>query len=90
MTSILLRGLDIFTIVIPPALPIALSAGIAFSVTRLKKKEIICVQPSLINSAGRINLMCFDKTFSLPQKTFFKILFTFLKSSSHRQRHSHN
>ena len=44
--EIIVRGLDLFTISIPPALPIALTIGVVFAVARLKKKKISCIAPS--------------------------------------------
>jgi cation-transporting ATPase 13A2 len=59
--------LDLFTTVIPPALPIAMSAGASFAVLRLRNAQIFCVVPKVINICGRVNLFCFDKTGTLTQ-----------------------
>lgn len=65
--EIIIRGLDLFTIAIPPALPIALTIGTVFAVERLKKKNIFCIAPSRVNLAGLIELFCFDKTGTLTE-----------------------
>lgn len=57
----LLRSFDIVTIVVPPALPAAVTAGIYYAQARLKKKKIFCTQPLTINICGKIKLVCFDK-----------------------------
>lgn len=65
--EIVLRGLDLFTIAIPPALPIALTIGVVFAVDRLKKKNIACIAPSRVNLAGLVETFCFDKTGTLTE-----------------------
>ena len=62
-----LRVLDLFTTVIPPALPIAMSAGASFAVLRLRQAGIFCIVPKTINVAGRVNVFAFDKTGTLTQ-----------------------
>ena len=44
-SSIIERGLDMFTICVPPAIPAALSCGAIFAVNRLKKSKIFCIAP---------------------------------------------
>jgi len=39
------RGLDMFTICVPPAIPAALTCGAVFAVARLKKAKIFCIAP---------------------------------------------
>ena len=65
--EIIVRGLDLYTIAIPPALPIALTIGTVFSVDRLKKKSISCIAPSRVNLAGLVETFCFDKTGTLTE-----------------------
>lgn len=62
---IIVRALDIITIVVPPALPLAMTAGQVYSQARLKKKNIFCVSPQRINVCGKLKLICFDKTGTL-------------------------
>jgi cation-transporting ATPase 13A3/4/5 len=64
---ILIRALDLITIVVPPALPATLTIGTSFAVERLKKHNIFCISPSRVNVAGKIDVMCFDKTGTLTE-----------------------
>jgi cation-transporting ATPase 13A3/4/5 len=59
--TIMLRSLDIITIVVPPALPAAMTAGTVYCQNRLKKLGIYCVSPPRINVCGKVKLVCFDK-----------------------------
>nr|CAD7588348.1 unnamed protein product [Timema genevievae] len=59
--TILLRTLDIVTIVVPPALPAAMTVGTVYSLNRLKKLKIYCISPPKINICGKVKLVCFDK-----------------------------
>jgi magnesium-transporting ATPase (P-type) len=65
VSVMLLRALDLATIVVPPSLPLAMSIGTSFSILCLKAYRIYCIAPSRINLAGRVKLMCFDKTGTL-------------------------
>ncbi|KAI5951431.1 hypothetical protein KGF54_004505 [Candida jiufengensis] len=63
----ILRALDIITIVVPPALPATLTIGTTFAIARLKKHQIFCIAPTRVNIAGKIDVMCFDKTGTLTE-----------------------
>lgn len=65
LKTIILRALDIITIVVPPALPLAMTAGQVYSQARLKEKNIFCISPQRINVCGKLKLVCFDKTGTL-------------------------
>lgn len=65
--TILLRALDLITVVVPPALPATLSIGTSFAIGRLRKQGIFCISPSRVNVGGRINVCCFDKTGTLTE-----------------------
>ncbi|KAJ8732100.1 hypothetical protein PYW08_014830 [Mythimna loreyi] len=67
LSTIILRTLDIITIVVPPALPAAMTAGIVHSQNRLSKNKIFCVSPPRIVICGKIQVMCFDKTGTLTE-----------------------
>uniref|UniRef100_A0AAR5QDR3 Cation-transporting ATPase n=1 Tax=Dendroctonus ponderosae TaxID=77166 RepID=A0AAR5QDR3_DENPD len=56
------RSLDIITIVVPAALPAAMTIGTVYSQSRLKKLKIFCISPPRINVCGKIKLACFDKS----------------------------
>lgn len=57
----MIRSLDIVTIVVPPALPAALTTGTIYAQQRLKKNGVFCISPPRINVCGKISLFCFDK-----------------------------
>ena len=42
--------LDLITIVVPPALPAAMTIGIVIAQKRLQKKGIFCISPRYIHS----------------------------------------
>jgi cation-transporting P-type ATPase 13A2 len=62
---IIQRGCDMVTIVVPPALPLALTVGVIYAVSALRKDNLFCISPPKINLAGKINAVCFDKTGTL-------------------------
>lgn len=64
---IIVRALDLITIVVPPALPATLSIGTNFALSRLRKKQIFCISPQRVNVGGKIDVMCFDKTGTLTE-----------------------
>ena len=64
---IVVRALDLITIVVPPALPATLTIGINFALSRLKLKKIYCISPQRINVAGKLDVVCFDKTGTLTE-----------------------
>ena len=64
---IIIRALDLITIVVPPALPATLTIGTNFAISRLRKHKIFCISPSRVNVAGKIDVMCFDKTGTLTE-----------------------
>ncbi|KAJ1522586.1 hypothetical protein ONE63_001769 [Megalurothrips usitatus] len=61
------KALDLITIVIPPALPSALSVGKLMAQNRLQKLNIFCVNSRVINVAGSLDCVCFDKTGTLTE-----------------------
>lgn len=65
--TIVLRTLDIITIVVPPALPAAMTAGTVNSQRRLKQHKIYCLSPPRINVCGKLQIICFDKTGTLTE-----------------------
>ena len=65
--TIVLRALDLVTVVVPPGLPAALSIGTSFALARLRAQNIFCIAPSRVNVAGKINVCCFDKTGTLTE-----------------------
>ncbi|KAK3846048.1 MAG: P-type ATPase-like protein [Linnemannia gamsii] len=63
----IIKALDLITIVVPPALPATMSIGTSFAIARLKRSNIFCISPSRVNIGGKINCMCFDKTGTLTE-----------------------
>ncbi|KAH0563179.1 hypothetical protein GP486_002255 [Trichoglossum hirsutum] len=64
---IIVRALDLITIIVPPALPATLSIGTNFALSRLKKKQIYCISPQRVNVGGKLDVVCFDKTGTLTE-----------------------
>lgn len=64
---IVVRALDLITIVVPPALPATLTIGTNFALSRLKGKQIFCISPQRVNVGGKLDIMCFDKTGTLTE-----------------------
>ncbi|KAL3425620.1 p-type ATPase [Phlyctema vagabunda] len=64
---IVVRALDLITIVVPPALPATLSIGTNFALSRLRKKNIFCISPQRVNVGGKLDIICFDKTGTLTE-----------------------
>lgn len=65
---IIVRALDLITIVVPPALPATLTIGTNFALSRLKQKQIFCISPQRVNVGGKLDVMCFDKTGTLTEE----------------------
>lgn len=65
---IVVRALDLITIVVPPALPATLTIGTNFALSRLKGKQIFCISPQRVNVGGKLDIMCFDKTGTLTEE----------------------
>lgn len=58
-------SLDLVTIAVPPALPLILTIGVGFALTRLEAAGIFCINSQRINLAGHVDTFCFDKTGTL-------------------------
>ena len=65
--AIFLYMSDLFTTAVPPSLPAAMTVGIIFALTRLKKNKIFCISPQRVNVCGKIKCACFDKTGTLTE-----------------------
>jgi cation-transporting ATPase 13A2 len=68
LQTIIIRALDLITVVVPPALPATLSIGTSFALARLRKARIFCISPNRINVSGKVNVVCFDKTGTLTEE----------------------
>lgn len=67
LITIVVRALDLITIVVPPALPATLSIGTSFAIGRLRELGVFCISPTRVNVGGKINICCFDKTGTLTE-----------------------
>lgn len=67
LTDVLLSAFDMITIVVPPTLPAAMTIGIIYAQSRLRRRKIFCISPRNINISGCINCVCFDKTGTLTE-----------------------
>ncbi|RLU15384.1 hypothetical protein DMN91_012378, partial [Ooceraea biroi] len=65
--DVAIKALDIITIVVPPALPAAMTVGKLYAQARLKRAQIYCINNRVINVSGSINCVCFDKTGTLTE-----------------------
>ncbi|KAL8843099.1 MAG: hypothetical protein Q9170_000229 [Blastenia crenularia] len=65
---IIVRALDLITIVVPPALPATLTIGTNFALSRLRTKRIFCISPQRVNVGGKLDVICFDKTGTLTEE----------------------
>ena len=68
MRLIILKSLDLITICVPPALPAAMTVGVAIAIWWLKKASIICISPPRVNVSGWLSIMVFDKTGTLTEE----------------------
>ncbi|NXH35649.1 AT132 ATPase, partial [Myiagra hebetior] len=66
--QIIIRALDLVTVIVPPALPAAVTVGSIYAQNRLKKEGIFCISPPRINLCGKLRLVCFDKTGTLTEE----------------------
>ncbi|XP_056128986.1 cation-transporting ATPase 13A2 isoform X2 [Lampris incognitus] len=66
--ELVIRALDIVTIVVPPALPAAITTGSIYAQRRLKSKGVFCISPPRINICGKVSVFCFDKTGTLTEE----------------------
>uniref|UniRef100_A0A670J190 ATPase cation transporting 13A2 n=1 Tax=Podarcis muralis TaxID=64176 RepID=A0A670J190_PODMU len=67
VSEIILRALDVVTVIVPPALPAAMTVGTIYAQNRLKQQGIFCISPPRINLCGKVRLVCFDKTGTLTE-----------------------
>ena len=65
--SIIFKGFNLTSTAVPPTLPAAMTVGIAYALSRLRKNKIYCIAPNTINAAGRVKSIVFDKTGTLTE-----------------------
>lgn len=56
VNEIVVRALDLVTVVVPPALPAAMTVCTLYAQSRLRSQGIFC-----IHLGGKLRLVCFDK-----------------------------
>ncbi|XP_040318476.1 polyamine-transporting ATPase 13A2 isoform X6 [Herpailurus yagouaroundi] len=61
LNEIVIRALDLVTVVVPPALPAAMTVCTLYAQSRLRSQGIFCIHPLRINLGGKLQLVCFDK-----------------------------
>lgn len=61
LNEIVIRALDLVTVVVPPALPAAMTVCTLYAQSRLRSQGIFCIHPPRINLGGKLRLVCFDK-----------------------------
>lgn len=61
MNEIVIRALDLVTVVVPPALPAAMTVCTLYAQSRLRSQGVFCIHPLRINLGGKLRLVCFDK-----------------------------
>ncbi|KAF5864980.1 hypothetical protein ETB97_005867 [Aspergillus alliaceus] len=54
---IIVRALDLITIIVPPALPATLTIGTNFALSRLKNNKIFCISPQRVNVGGKLDVI---------------------------------
>ncbi|XP_044741130.1 polyamine-transporting ATPase 13A3 isoform X2 [Chrysoperla carnea] len=67
LVGLIVEALDLITIVVPPALPAAMTVGRMYAQRCLKRNNIFCISPRTINVSGSIDCVCFDKTGTLTE-----------------------
>ncbi|XP_053516139.1 polyamine-transporting ATPase 13A2 isoform X1 [Artibeus jamaicensis] len=67
VNEIVVRALDLVTVVVPPALPAAMTVCTLYAQSRLRSQGIFCIHPLRINLGGKLQLVCFDKTGTLTE-----------------------
>lgn len=65
---IIVRALDVITVVVPPALPTTMAIGTVFAIKRLERQQIYCISPPRINVSSKVQVFCFDKTGTLTEE----------------------
>lgn len=85
--TIILRALDIITIIVPPALPATLTIGTSFALARLRRKNIFCIAPTRLNIGGKLDVVCFDKTGTLTEEGLDVMGLNVSKSMTDRRQH---
>ncbi|XP_012577539.1 PREDICTED: probable cation-transporting ATPase 13A2 [Condylura cristata] len=65
--EVVIRALDLVTVVVPPALPAAMTVCTLYAQSRLRGQGVFCIHPLRISLGGKLRLVCFDKTGTLTE-----------------------
>ncbi|XP_068601873.1 polyamine-transporting ATPase 13A2 [Brachionichthys hirsutus] len=68
LKTLIIRSLDIVTIVVPPALPAAMTTATIYAQRRLKRHGVFCISPPCLNVCAKVSVFCFDKTGTLTEE----------------------
>lgn len=66
--EIILKLCDSITIAVPPSLPASMGIGMVYTLARLRKQKIYCIQSARIPVAARVQTYVFDKTGTLTEE----------------------
>jgi cation-transporting ATPase 13A3/4/5 len=66
--TIVIRALDLITIVVPPALPATSPLAQRSLSSDSGRSGIFCISPNRVNIGGKVNVVCFDKTGTLTEE----------------------
>ncbi|KAJ2005036.1 hypothetical protein GGI04_002394 [Coemansia thaxteri] len=66
--AIVFYGVFAISQLLSPLLPAAMVIGQSIAAARLRSKQIFCVDPQRIMTAGKIQIFCFDKTGTLTKE----------------------
>ena len=81
-SQIALNAVDLITISVPPALPLAMTIGIVYAQLRLKSRKIHCISPQRINISGQVGsrkqfrFVGYLQSISVVSLCFFTCFFT--------------
>ncbi|KAJ2416369.1 hypothetical protein GGI10_001031 [Coemansia sp. RSA 2530] len=66
--SIVFYGVFAISQLLSPLLPAAMVIGQSVAASRLRRKQIFCIDPQRIMIAGKVQIFCFDKTGTLTKE----------------------
>ena len=67
IVDIIISFLDLVAMTVPAALPVSMAFGVIYSINKLKKKGIFCIEENKVITGGDVSFCCFDKTGTLTE-----------------------